>query len=183
MSGLASGLLSGLSVVVPGLVVFVPGFLFGGALCFAIQKSLTPIAVGQQLVLIVVSGVAYFLAEIGGLFFGAYLLGVDNGLFGGAIVGAISGCIGATLLVFPLITFVEESQPELTLLLTPFVGAILGSAFMVIGIFISDHTPIGHPWDDFLVFPMWQGGVAATMGVLCDPESDRMRDLDEGETI
>ncbi|TWT42781.1 hypothetical protein KOR42_46360 [Thalassoglobus neptunius] len=183
MCGLASGLLSCLSFVVPGLVVFIPGFLFGGAICFAIQKSLTPIAVWQQLVLIVVSGVAYFLAGIGGVFFGMNLLGVDNGLFGGAIVGAISGCIGATLLVFPLITFVEESQPELTLLLTPLVGTILGSAFIVIGVFIADHTSIGHPWGFFFVFPLWQGGVAATIGGLCDPSLARVIDSVERESI
>jgi len=91
------------------------------------------------------------------------LPGFDNGLLHGACAGAIGGGVGAMVVAAVLALIVPMLSPFRVVLIVPLAGACFGALFMFCGIYLSDHTPLGHPFDDIVAFPLWQTGVAASI--------------------
>ncbi len=162
IAGLCSGVCSGISVVVPPLGVFVPGILFGFALTYSLNTSVTRLTTGQQAAIIAASSTG-FIAAIIACLLSARLPGFDNGLLYSTYAGAIAGTTGAMIVAVGILFTISSMSLIRTLLFVPVAGALFGAAFMFVGVYISDHTPFGHPFDDLVSFPLWQTGVASVV--------------------
>lgn len=160
LAGLCSGVCSGVSVIVPPLGIIAPGILFGLALAHSLGTSVTRLTTGQRIAIIAGSCVGYVVAIVAGLL-SARIPGFNNGLVYSACAGAISGGIGAMIVATSVVFATPATSRVRTLLIVPVTGALFGAGFMLITIYISDHTPFGHPFDDIVSFPFWQTGVAS----------------------
>jgi hypothetical protein len=162
LAGLVSGLISGLSVILRPIGVVAPGLLFGAALGHAIHMRITSLSYGQRAMLMAGSTCGYFAAIVAALA-ATRLPGFNNGLLYGACAGAIGGGIGAMIVATSLLFIAPLLSPPRTLLNMTLAGACFGAIFMLCGVYISDHTALGHPFDDIVAFPVWQTGVASVV--------------------
>ncbi len=160
VAGLCSGVCSGISVVVPPLGIFVPGILFGLALTHSLDTTVTRLTTGQRAAIIAASSIG-FIAAIITCLLSARLPGFDNVLLYSTYAGAIAGGTGAVIVAAGILFTISEMSLMRTLLLVPAAGALFGAGFMFLGVYISDHTSFGHPFDDLVSFPLWQTGVAS----------------------
>jgi len=64
------------------------------------------------------------------------------------------------MVAIALVLSVEALRSFATIIAVSAAGAIFGSLFVIVGVYISDHTTGGHPLDDIVSFPLWQTGVA-----------------------
>jgi len=160
VAGLCSGICSGLSVILQPLGIIAPGIFFGLALAYSFETSVMRISSGQRKTIIVASTGGYIIAIVASLL-SARLPGFDNGLLYGMYAGTIAGGIGAMIVATSLAVTISTLAPIRTLFIVTLAGALFGAGFMFCGIYISDHTSIGHPFDDIVSFPLWQTGVAS----------------------
>ncbi len=165
VAGLCSGICSGISVIIPPLSIIAPGIFFGLALAHSLHASVTRLTPSQQIVIVASSSFGYLLAIIVlaiivGLL-SARLPGFGNGLLSSAIAGTIAGGTGALIIAASVAFTISAMSPMRTLLIVPMTGALLGAGFLFFGVYISDRTAFGHPFDDIITFPLWQTGVAS----------------------
>jgi hypothetical protein len=159
--GLFSGLCSGVSIVLPGPFLFIaPGFFFGVAIANAFDASVRRLTTAQWNTIAAASTVGYIAALVS-FFLSSMLPAIDNGLLSGAFLGAIAGSAGGLFVAISIANAISASSPVRTLLLIPSAGALFGAAFIVVGVYLSDHTPLRHPFDDFVSYAIWQSGVAS----------------------
>ncbi len=163
-TGLASGLCSGFSVLLPPLAVLLPGAIFGVAISQSIDGSIESLRRDSKVSLVGCSTVAYIAAIVAALL-SMRLTGFDNGLLSTAIAGAIAGGVGALLVALSIYVEVSRLHSRRMVLFVTLSGAVLGALVLLIGVYISDHTRFGHPFDDLVVYPLWQAGVAAAIPV------------------
>lgn len=165
---LTSGLASELSVVLKPLGVIAPGILFGLALCYAVSVISERSTTISQTMIVVASTISYLVAEIVGVS-SARLPGFNNGYVYGGIAGALAGFMGS-LGVASALAYCENSLRSIgQVALTSLTGMVAGIAFTTVGVYISDSTPLGHPFDDFLTFPLWQVSVATAISFSIHP--------------
>ena len=162
VAGFVSGLCSGLTVIVQPLGAILPGVIFGAAISHAVHTSMKPLSSSQRSLLIVGSTVAYVVSIVVSLL-SVRLPGFDNDFLSGAISGAIAGAAGAFVVALSLVVVVEDLRSEYMVCAVAFTGAVFGSLFVVVGVYISDHTAVGQPFDDIVAFPLWQVGVASAI--------------------
>lgn len=162
VAGLFSGICSGLSVILQPLGIIAPGLLFGAAIGHSLNSSMTRLLPRQRIALIVASTGAYFTA-MGATLLSARLPGFDNGLLYSAFAGAIGGGAGALIVATSLTVIAPILSPPRMLIIVTLAGACFGAIFMFCGVYISDHTALGHPVDDIVSFTLWQTGVASVM--------------------
>ncbi|NQV25591.1 MAG: hypothetical protein HQ518_14620 [Rhodopirellula sp.] len=162
VAGLVSGLLSGLLVILQPLGIIAPGLLFGAALGHSFNASITPISLRQRAALNITSTFAFWCAIVATLL-SARLPGFGNGFLYGAFAGAIGGGVGAMIVAIALVVIVPMLSRRRTLIIVTVAGACFGAIFVLCGVYISDYTTFGHPFDNIVSFPLWQTGVAAVV--------------------
>lgn len=162
-AGLISGLFSGISVVLPLLGLLAPGFFFGAAIGYSLHATITRLSPWQHAALLLTSGVGYFAAAVACLF-STRLPGINNGLPSSAFAGAIGGGVGALIVACSLAVVASGVlSPLRTVVIVTLAGSLFGAIFLFCGVYISDRTAFGHPWDDVVTFPLWQSGVASVI--------------------
>jgi hypothetical protein len=162
LAGLCYGICSGFSVILQPLGIIAPGIFFGLALVYSFDASVTLLSAGKRATIIAASTCGYIIAIVASLL-SARLPGFDNGLLYGVYAGTIAGGVGAIVVATSLAVVVSALSPVRTLLIVTLAGSIFGAGFMYVGIYISDRTPFGHPFDDFVSFPLWHAGVASVV--------------------
>jgi len=131
---------------------------FGIAISTAIQKSSTPLSIGQQFLV-----TAFFtLGHLVAIFI--YLFSIRV-LGSGQTVchGAIAGATGGLLVALGLFKANRDRAGTLRMTLIPAAGALLGATFTSLTIFLNDHACLTPPLPALLTYPIWQGGMAATI--------------------
>jgi len=156
--GAFSGFCSGVLVAIPPLGLIVPGLSFGLAIVLAIPRKLTA---WKSCTIIILSCVGYWTAIFASLL--CVRIFGSTGLSTELTLGAISGGVGSAVVAISLVSMKEFRCSRI---LIPVIssGAIAGALFVVLGIYISDHTALGHPADDLICFPIWHAAVAAAVG-------------------
>ncbi|WP_146118852.1 hypothetical protein [Blastopirellula marina] len=160
--GFCAGICSGLSTIPPGWGVIAPGFFFGLALAFSWEACATRLAWYQGTAIVIGSTVGFVAAEITSILSYRFF-DLGNGMLAGLHYGAVGGYAGGLIVAATLALVIPNFSIARTLLLVPFTGMFFGVIFVFCGIYISDHTPWGHPFDDLVTFPLWQTGVAAVI--------------------
>jgi hypothetical protein len=151
--GLLSAIVSGLAVASKTFPFVVPGVAFGVALCIATLA--TGYGFRRPWLIGIVSVVAFVAAEAACFL----MLALDDGgLLVTGLGGAICGLIGGAILAASLITEASSHRAGYFFVIST-MGCLLGALSMPLSIWISDNPGLGHPWDDFVLFAVWQTGV------------------------
>lgn len=164
-SGFIAGLCSGATVILRPLGVVSPGVFFGLALTYAITRSIQPLRIATRISLVACSTLAHLLAICAALL-SMRLPGIGNGILSSAISGGLAGWVGATAVGFSIFVLVPRLRSMLMLGIVMLAGAIFGTLFGAVGVYISDHTTLGHPFDDLVIYPLWHTGVAASIALI-----------------
>lgn len=165
-AGFVSGWVSGVFATMPPLGLFLPGILFGVAISCAVDKSLMPLSFRQRTALVVSSITAYFVAIVVSPLPMSFP-GFGNGFFSGGCSGAIAGGVGALIVAISLVVVVQVLRSISMVIVVSFAGALFGSLYVIVGVYISDHLDFepleSIPWGFLVTFPLWQTGVASVI--------------------
>ena len=157
---LASGVCSGVSVIVRPLGIVVPGLCFGLALCFALRLSGVPLGLGRAAILIATVTLGYLAAFVTCLLSMRLPGWTNSGFISGCLTGTIAGGTGAAIVALSLAFVVPRLRSTAPFVLTSVTGAVFGAVLDNVGTLISDCKSLGHPIDDLITFPIWQVAVA-----------------------
>ena len=160
------GLLSGLISCTLPLVFhggsLLPGLVFGVALLMIDPNRQVPLVSWRSIGFVALSTAAFIVAGFASLAMTTVVS--DREPVGIAIAGTVAGLMGGVLLALSYQLLIYDDVLMRPLAIVGVVSALSGALFTSIGVFLSDHPSVGHPIDDFVVFPIWQGAVAYACG-------------------
>ncbi|WP_146118929.1 hypothetical protein [Blastopirellula marina] len=166
--GFASGIASGMSVLVPGLGLIAPGVLLGIALMCGFEGSGTRLSWGQRMALVIGTTIGYIAAMLTGIvIYRAHDLG--NGFHAAMVHAGFAGGAGGLIVSATLALAVPSLAAFRVISIVTVAGGLFGVPFGYLAVYIADHTAAGHPWDDFVAFTIWQVGVAGAVPLACGP--------------
>ena len=162
LAAVLSGFASGVSNIVPGGGIILPGLFFGIAMAFAVHHTIEAVSPVLGAVLILLSTFGFWVACITGLLT-FRLTGGRNDFVSGSIAGMFAGGAGASLTAFGLAISSAYFPLMRVVIVMTLAGAAFGAVVFPVLIYLHDIGHLPHPLDFILEFVMWQVGVASVV--------------------